>query len=135
MDVARAGAIHEDAEYVTGMHELGMCEAVMDAVEKRAGGRVVQRVRLRIGVLHRVVPDSLDQAFAMVATGTVADGAEVDLVTIPVQVTCRDCGHAGEAGERETACAACASTAIDLEGGDELTLESLQLAPETAPSD
>lgn len=117
------------------MHELGMCEAVMDTVERRAAGRPVQRIRLRIGVLHRVVPSSLDQAFSMVATGTVADGAEVDLVTIPIQVTCRDCGHVDETEEAEVACRACGSVSVDLDGGDELTLESLQLAPATAPQE
>lgn len=115
------------------MHELGMCEAVMDTVEKRAAGRPVRRVRLRIGVLHRVVPESLDQAFSMVATGTVADGAVVDLVNVPIQVTCRDCGHVDETNEAETACRTCGGVSIDLQGGDDLTLESLELAPEAAP--
>lgn len=114
------------------MHELGMCEAVLDTVERRAAGRAVRRVRLRIGVLHRVVPESLDQAFELVAAGTVADGAAVDLVTVPVHLTCRDCGHEEDLDDMATSCSACGGVRIVLDGGDELTLESLQLAAQPA---
>jgi Zn finger protein HypA/HybF involved in hydrogenase expression len=71
-----------------------MCESILDAVERRAAGRRVTRVRVRIGTLHRVVEPALDQAFSLVSGGTAAGGA----------------------------------TEIDLSGGDELTLESIQLA-------
>ena len=57
------------------MHELGLCAGILEAVERRAAGRRVTRVRLRVGTLHRVVTPALDQAFELVAGGTVAEGA------------------------------------------------------------
>ena len=110
------------------MHELGMWEAIMDTVERRAAGREVDAIRLRVGVLHRVVPSAFDQAFEMVAMGTVAEGAAVDLVSIPVEVRCPDCGHVEQADEAREACSSCGGVHVDLAGGDELTLESLRLA-------
>ena len=65
------------------MHELGLCEGLLDAVERRAAGRKVLGVRFRVGEDHRVVGEALDQAFAMLAAGTVAEGAEIDLVQVP----------------------------------------------------
>lgn len=65
------------------MHEIGLCEAILDAVERRAGGRRVTRVRVRIGSVHRVVEPALAQSFELVAAGSVADGADIDLVTVP----------------------------------------------------
>ena len=65
------------------MHELGLCESLLDAVERRAAGRRVLGVRFRVGEDHRVVGEALDQAFALVSTGTVAEGADVDLVLVP----------------------------------------------------
>lgn len=109
------------------MHELGLCEGLLDAVERRAAGRRVARVTVRIGVLHRVVEPALDQAFELVAEGTVADGAAVDLVTIPVRAVCRSCGHATVAQEVVAVCPSCGSTEFDLAEGDELLLESIQL--------
>ena len=65
------------------MHEFGLCEGVVDAVRQRAGGRRVTGVRVRFGVRHAVDEESLAQAFAMVAEGTEAAGAAVELVTVP----------------------------------------------------
>lgn len=65
------------------MHELGLCESLLDAVERRAAGRRVLGVKFRVGEQHRVVDEALDQAFAMVAEGTVAEGARVELEIVP----------------------------------------------------
>lgn len=81
------------------MHEIGYCEGILEAVEARADGRRVVGVRVRVGEQHRVVGDALEQSFALVATGTLADGASVELVTVP---------------------------------GDEVILESIELAPAEA---
>ncbi len=110
------------------MHEFGLCEAILEAVERRAAGRPVTRVRVRIGTLHRVVEPALDQAFEMVSTGTVADGADVDVVVIPVQATCSACGEVTESADPVVICPACGATDPAMVGGDELTLESIQLA-------
>ena len=48
----------------------------------------VARVRVRVGMLHRVVEDAFQQAFAHAAEGTEAENAAVDLVVLPVSATC-----------------------------------------------
>ncbi len=110
------------------MHEFGLCEGIVDAVLKRAAGRPVTRVRVRVGALHRVAEPALDQAFEMIAAGTVAEHAAVDVVVIPVLLTCRSCGCADEVDEPYAACQRCGGTDLATEGGDELTLESISLA-------
>ena len=109
------------------MHELGLCEGVLAAVERRAAGRRVTRVRVRVGAQHRVVPSAFDQSFALVSQGTVADGAALDLVTVPVTIRCRDCGHDGEAADALAACPVCGGLDIQTEGGDELILEAIHV--------
>jgi hydrogenase nickel incorporation protein HypA/HybF len=106
------------------VHELGLCEGVLQAVERRAAGRRVTRVRVRVGAQHRVVPS------ALVAQGTVADGAAVDLVTVPVRIRCLDCGHEGEATDALAACPACGGLDLETEGGDELILEAIHVEEE-----
>lgn len=64
------------------MHEVGLCEGLLDVVERRATGRKVLSVRVRAGRDLRVVEPAIEQAFALVAEGTVAEGARVDLVPI-----------------------------------------------------
>jgi hydrogenase nickel incorporation protein HypA/HybF len=110
------------------MHEIGLIEALMEAVERRAAGRPIARVRFRVGTLHRVAEPAVAQAFELVSAGTVAEGAEVDLVILPVRVTCRGCGTETTDNDLVTVCPQCGATDLELTGGDELILESIQLA-------
>ncbi len=105
------------------MHELGMCQGLVEAVERRADGRRVARVGVRAGTLLRVAPAALEQSFQLVAAGGVADGAGVELVVVPLRGRCRDCGDAFSSDEPTPACPACGSLATDAEGGEELMLE------------
>lgn len=109
------------------MHELGMCEDIVEAVERRAAGRKVSGCTIRVGTLHQVVEPAMDQSFALAAAGTVAEGAELTLVVIPVQASCRTCGSIATSDEVAACCQACGSTDVDVSGGDELILESIVL--------
>ncbi|TMM35451.1 MAG: hydrogenase maturation nickel metallochaperone HypA [Actinobacteria bacterium] len=108
------------------MHEFGLAEGVLAAVRRRAGGRPVRRVRLRAGVRHGVDADSMAQAFRFVAAGTEAEGAGLDLVTLPVHLACRSCGYTGDTVDVLSACPQCHADDVELTGGDELVLESLE---------
>jgi hydrogenase nickel incorporation protein HypA/HybF len=109
------------------VHELGLCEGVVEAVERRAAGRRVTRVRVRVGVQHRVVASAFDQSFALVAQGTVADGAAVDLVVVPMRVTCLNCGHEAQSTDALAVCSACGGLDLESKGGDELILEAIHV--------
>ena len=65
------------------MHEVSLGEAILDAVQRRAAGRKVRRVKVRIGTHHGVVGPALDQGFALVSEGTVAEGAALDIEVVP----------------------------------------------------
>ncbi|MBB2910946.1 hydrogenase nickel incorporation protein HypA/HybF [Streptosporangium becharense] len=110
------------------MHEFGIAEAILAAVEKRADGRRVRRVRVRAGALLRVTEPMINQAFSMVADGSVADGARVELVVVPVTLTCRSCGRSTASADPFAVCPGCGGTDIDTEGGGDLVLESIQMA-------
>ena len=111
------------------MHEFGLCEGVVDAVRQRAGGRRVTGVRVRFGVRHAVDEESLAQAFSMIAEGTEAAGAAVELVTVPATIDCPDCGHSGETTDLLAVCPRCAGDKVAITGGDEMTLESITYEP------
>lgn len=110
------------------MHEIGLAEAILEAVEKRADGRPVRRATVRAGALLRVVEPSIDQAFQLVTEGTLAEGAAIDLVVTPARLTCRACGHDGSTLDPLAVCPACGAGDVDVTGGDELVLESIEIA-------
>lgn len=108
------------------MHELGLCTSIVDAVERRAGDRPVARVRVQVGRLHHVHPEAFDQSFAIAAMGTVAEDAAAELVLLPVRARCASCEQVWDADEIPTACGACGAVDVELVGGDELLLESIE---------
>jgi hydrogenase nickel incorporation protein HypA/HybF len=64
------------------MHEVGLCEDVLEAVLRRAQGRTVTRIRLRVGTSHHMSEELFDQTFPLVAAGTEAADADVDVVVV-----------------------------------------------------
>ena len=114
------------------MHEFGLCEGVLEAVITRAAGRPVARIRVRCGVRHAVDPVSMAEAFGMVAAGTEAADATVDVVTVPAVLTCRDCAAAGESADLLAVCRHCGSANVAVSGGDDLILESVRYVRDEA---
>ncbi|HZD66374.1 MAG TPA: hydrogenase maturation nickel metallochaperone HypA [Acidimicrobiales bacterium] len=117
------------------MHELGLCEAVLAATRQRAAGRPVAGVRVRVGAFQAVDAAAFGQGFALVATGTEAEGAHLDLVVVPAQVRCRACGTETHTADPLVLCPGCGAPDLDTEGGDDLVLESLTYAPDPGAGD
>lgn len=109
------------------MHELSIAEAVLGVVEAHARGRRVTRVELRVGHLRQVVPDALTFAFAVVAEGTLAEGAELAIAQVPVAGRCRDCGAESELPSLPLLCPRCGSADVGITRGEELLVEALEL--------
>ena len=108
------------------MHELGLCSSIVEAVEQRAGEREVARVRVRVGRMHHVHPEAFEQSFAVAAMGTVAAEAVAELVLLPITARCGSCGATWESDEIPVSCPTCEGVDVELTGGDELTLESIE---------
>jgi hydrogenase nickel incorporation protein HypA/HybF len=108
------------------VHELGLCTSIVDAIERRAGARRVAHVRVRVGRLHHVHPDAFDQSFSVAAMGTMAEDAVAELVLLPVRARCGTCQATWEGDDLPLACPTCGSVDIELVGGDELVLESIE---------
>lgn len=104
------------------MHEFGLCEDVLAAVERRAAGRPVAAVGIRAGAMLRIVPEAFEQAFAFVATGSVADGAVAEVETTPVEGRCGRCGASVSSLDPVPLCPVCGSAELKRTAGDELAL-------------
>lgn len=108
------------------MHEYGLCEGIVATVRHRAAGRRVGRVVVRIGVRHAALPAPMAQAFEEVTAGTEVSGARLDIVPVPLRLTCRGCGASGDTSDPLALCPGCGGDRIDLSGGDELTLVRIE---------
>ncbi len=111
------------------MHEFGLVEGIIEAVQQRAGDRPVAVARVRIGTLHKASQGPMEQAFEMVGMGTIVEGATLELVQMPVTSTCRACGTTETGEEKAIVCQRCEASTMDYAGGDELLLESIEYRP------
>lgn len=112
------------------MHELALCGAIADIVTRRAEGREVTAVHVRIGQLRQVVPDTLTYCWSMVAADTTLDGSVLEVEQIPVRLSCASCGAEEDLGDSLVlVCQLCASLDVTVVSGEELLVTALDLAP------
>lgn len=112
------------------MHELSVCSALMDQVERIARQHRavrVDRIVLRIGPLSGIEASLLEHAYPVAAAGTLAEHAELVIEPLPVRVRCTRCGAETEAKPNRLICGACGDYRTRLVSGDEMLLASLEL--------
>jgi len=114
------------------MHELSIADAVLQIALTHAQDRRIEAIEIKVGHLRQVVPDALEFAFALVAEGTEAAGAELILEEVPAAGVCRMCGSESELPGFPLACEACGSLDVELIRGEELLVDALTM--EGAPS-
>jgi hydrogenase nickel incorporation protein HypA/HybF len=114
------------------MHELSIADAIVRIACTHARGRRIVRVEVKVGHLRQVVPDALAFAFDLVAQGTAADGADLLLEEVPAAGRCRACGATTQFDGFPLACGACGSLEVEIERGEELLVEALELEEEPA---
>jgi hydrogenase nickel incorporation protein HypA/HybF len=121
------------------MHELSVCQALvaqLKSVSAANGGGVVQLVRLRVGPLSGIEATLLRHAFPIASAGTIADGAQLVIDVAPVVVHCTECGARTDAAPNRMLCGACNGYRVRMISGDEMLLESVELAgPDTGPDE
>jgi hydrogenase nickel incorporation protein HypA/HybF len=113
------------------VHELSLASAAVATVERHAAGRRVVVVTMRVGRLRQVVPDSLVFYFGLVARETVCEGARLEFHVVPARLACAACEHVWELDEPSFRCPRCDSAEVEVLGGNELEVESIEIEEET----
>lgn len=111
------------------MHELSVCQALIDRVEQLAREQQalgVARIEVAIGPLSGVEAQLLEQAYPIAAAGSLAEGAELCLEPSPVRVHCAQCNRDSDASANRLLCAHCGNWQTSLLSGDELLLTRVE---------
>jgi hydrogenase nickel incorporation protein HypA/HybF len=106
---------------------MAITQSVVDAVCEHAAGRRVHSVKLEVGALCAVVPDSMQFCFGMATEGTVADGARLDLDLRPGRAHCRSCDSEFELHDLILLCP-CGSADVRVLAGQELKILSMEVS-------
>lgn len=112
------------------MHELSIAQSVVDqvtdAARKEKAVRVVT-ITLAIGALSGVERESLEFAFPLAAEGTLAADAHLVIEEVPARLTCRACHAETDFEVPMVACSKCGSGDIEVSGGRDLIIKSVEL--------
>ena len=113
------------------MHEMSLCESILGILEDHAarqGFDKVQTVWLEIGDLSGVEKDAMRFSFDAITRGTLADQARLEIIEVPGEAWCMQCGKTVPVKQRFDACPGCGSYQLQVTGGDEMKIKELEVS-------
>jgi hydrogenase nickel incorporation protein HypA/HybF len=112
------------------MHELGVTQQVLDIVVDKAtevGAKKVKNINLVIGNMSGFLSESVQFYFDFLANGSVAEGAKLCFSHVPIEVRCRRCNLVYKPPDENWVCPGCGEREMDVLGGKEFYLESIEV--------
>jgi len=113
------------------MHEVSVAAGILDIVRQHvlaADALRVRAVRVRVGDLAGVVPDSLGFCFDAIVAGTEYASARLEIDVVPANGICGECGLAAAIDSLPPfMCPSCGSPFITVTAGDDLVVVDVEL--------
>ena len=109
---------------------MSLCEGILQIIEDNAKVQAFKRVKtvwLEIGQLSGVEIEAMRFGFDAVTRNSIADGAKLEIITIPGQAWCMQCEKRVEVTQRFDACPDCGSYQLQVVGGDEMRIKELEV--------
>lgn len=112
------------------MHELALCRGLLQQVTRIAEeheASAIKSIHLKIGPLAGIEIELLKRSFPLVAHGTPAEEALLEVIAVKAMIHCDECDEKSELDTVQLICPHCQSIATTLLSGDEMTLENIVL--------
>lgn len=113
------------------MHEFALAESTLQVVlaqMEKQGAEKLHVVKLRVGTLTGVVPDSMIFAFETLSEGTKAAGARLEIEQVPLVCWCDACKAEFAARALSYRCPTCGKASGEIRRGRELDLVSMEVS-------
>lgn len=112
------------------MHEYQIARDILkvalESAENHGAGKVTA-VKVRLGAGQAVSQETMQTCFQAVAQDTIARDAALAVIITPYQAQCPKCGHQFETLEWMTACPECEAAPVQVTGGSEVVVESIEV--------
>jgi len=115
------------------MHELSIAQNIVEIIQVHApstGLPLVNNVKLEIGELAGVVPDSLEFCFEATTEQTAMRNAILVVEHVPFVVECRKCGRVSTNDVGTFLCGGCGSDETRMVSGNELLVTAIEVLDE-----
>jgi len=116
------------------MHELSIAQNIVEIIQQRIPElewNQVTAVRVRIGAVAGIVPDSLKFSFQAITAESALCNAQLSTERVPFRVHCRTCNTNTENEDGFAMCGECESTDIQILSGIELHIVEIELEETT----
>jgi hydrogenase nickel incorporation protein HypA/HybF len=115
------------------MHELSVAyeiNGIVDQYVKAEQKKFIKSVRVRIGKLQNILPDSLSFCFEAINSSGNSIGPKLEIEPVPITIECNKCGSVNEIKGLAFSCIDCGSTDIKVITGNELSVIEIELFEE-----
>ncbi|KTD39468.1 hydrogenase nickel incorporation protein HypA [Legionella moravica] len=112
------------------MHELWLCKSILELVTQQAVAKQYAQVKtivLELGQLSAVDLESLNFSFKVIAQGSVAQNAELQVIEVPGEALCHACHAKVPVKQYYDDCPKCGSHALSIIQGEELRIKSMMV--------
>lgn len=116
------------------MHELSIAQNILEIVKQSVPenqAKSVRNIRVRVGQLSGIVPDSLDFCFGAIVNNTEMLQARLAIEQTPMLSQCKNCSHRFGIEDWVFSCPVCQSTSLELISGKELEIVDIELIDES----
>lgn len=112
------------------MHEMSVAQSLIEIIKEemvKHEASVLQSVRLKIGQLSAVVPESLSFCFEVMTSGTELEGAKLIMEVVSLKGTCQECNNTFEIRNYAFECPCCGSQKILTISGQDLSIVEMEV--------
>jgi hydrogenase nickel incorporation protein HypA/HybF len=113
------------------MHEMALCEGVIEIIEAEARKQSFARVKtvwLEIGALSQVEPEAMRFCFDVVASHSVAAEAKLEIISAAGEAWCMSCIKTVPVERRYDPCPCCGGHQLQVTAGEEMRIKELEVA-------
>lgn len=112
------------------MHELSIAQNIVEIVQQYVPDESladVRSVRVRVGGLSGIVPESLEFSFSAIIAGTPLGLARLNIERVPAVSRCEDCRVEFEVADFVSVCPGCGGMHTRLTSGSDLHVVDIEL--------
>jgi hydrogenase nickel incorporation protein HypA/HybF len=112
------------------MHEMSLAEDVLQLIEDAARAQRFSKVTmvwLEIGQLAGVEAEAMRFCFDAMTRGSLAEGAQLEIIATPGSGWCRQCAATVALPEVFAACPQCGLYPLQLTGGTQMRLREIEV--------
>jgi hydrogenase nickel incorporation protein HypA/HybF len=112
------------------MHELSVAQSIVEIIQQHvpeSEWNCVAAVRLKIGAVAGVVPESLEFSFQAITAESPLNHARLEIESVPFRIHCNTCGTTSENEVGFVMCGTCGSTDTKILSGSELYITEIEI--------